>query len=289
MKEFITGRKLGEGAYATVKKAIHIESRKTVAIKEIVISTLNENDFENIENEVRIHQKLEHEHVIKLLGYFVEAGSLYMVLENAEGGNLYKYLTNNYPMDKEEVRRIWAQTVRGVGYLHEKGVLMRDIKPENVILAKDVTAKLCDFGWAAWMTDEGYRKIRGGTYIYMSPEALRGELQGLESDVWSLGVLLFELNHAMEPFALGVTCEQQLEFVVGGKIRFKTTLDPKIRGLIEKCLAFEAGKRPTLAELQDLEYVKGVAEVGMVYEEICMVEGILGGGFLVWVLFVNSF
>ena len=85
--------------------------------------------------------------------------------------------------------------------MHNKGFIMRDLKPENLLLDSKMNIKLCDFGWAAHMNDEEYRKLKSGTYAYMSPESLKGELQGKQSDIWSLGILLYELNYKKEPFS----------------------------------------------------------------------------------------
>lgn len=190
-----------------------------------------------------------------MITQFNRKEKLHIVLENADGGNLYKYLTNNFPLDLSRIRKIWSQIVDGIAHLHKKNILMRDLKPENVILDSKGDVKLCDFGWAARMTDESYRRVQGGTYIYMSPEALRGELQGLKSDVWSLGVLLFELHHAMEPYRIGVSCDEQLEFVMGGRIRFKETVDPVVKKVVEACLVKDVEKRPSVEELLKMEYL----------------------------------
>lgn len=83
---------------------------------------------------------------------------------------------------------------------------MRDLKPENLLLDKNFDIKICDFGWTASLSsNDEYRKIPSGTFAYMSPESLRGELQGKGSDVWALGILLFEFFNGSEPYG-SISC-----------------------------------------------------------------------------------
>lgn len=78
---------------------------------------------------------------------------------------------------------------------------MRDLKPENIILTRDKrTVKICDFGWSSYIEDKESLLKMAGTYAYMAPEVLKGEMQGFETDIWALGVLLFELFHGYEPY-----------------------------------------------------------------------------------------
>ena len=249
IQEFSLGEELGEGAIATVRLATHKASGTKYAIKDVEVETLSEQDFENVEKELEIHRNLDHPFIIKLHDFFEENGHVYIILENAPNGNLFKHLTKNNPLDPDEIGRFWLQTVKAIEYLHSKRILMRDLKPENLLLDADKNIKVCDFGWATRMDDLEYKKLKGGTFAYMSPETLDGREQDTYSDVWSLGILLFELYHNREPFTPGDSCEEQLYFLNIGRIVYKMGLDRIVSNIIEKLLNKDFAKRITIEQI----------------------------------------
>ena len=256
IKEFILGRKLGDGAYAIVRKAIHIETESTYAIKIIALSTLGENDYENVEKELEIHSNIVHPHIIGLLDFFQDDEKVYLVLEFAQKGNLFKFMHAHIPPDPQLMGTMWSQTVSAIKYLHDNEIIMRDLKPENILVTKDLSVKICDFGWAARIDDLEYRRLKAGTYIYMSPESLLGKLQSYQSDVWSLGVLLFEMHHNREPFSCGISCNEQLYFIRQQNVFFKSGLDNRVKALVSGCLIEDKTKRFNLSDLINSIYVK---------------------------------
>ena len=262
IKEFSLGEELGEGAIASVFLATHTPSGKKYAVKDVEISTLSEQDFENVEKELEIHSTLDHPYIIKMLDFFKENGHVYIVLNLAQNGNLFKFLTKNNPLNPEDIGKFWTQTAKAIQYLHSKQILMRDLKPENLLLDENMNIKVCDFGWATRMNDLEYKKLKGGTFAYMSPETLEGKDQGFKSDVWSLGILLFELYHNREPFTPGDNCEEQLYFLKIGRVVYKMGLDRIVSNLIEKLLEKDHTKRITLDDVFNdpftIPYVKNL-------------------------------
>ena len=255
IKEFMIGSMLGDGGFAKVKNSIHIDSGKKYAMKMILISSLGVEDIENIQKEIEIHQSLKSKYIIDLIDYFQEDGYIYMVLEIAKNGNLYDYLNKNLFLDESILKNFWIQTLRSIDYLHSENIFMRDLKPENVLLDINLNIKLCDFGWACRLDDTEYRKLRGGTYIYMSPESLRGEIQGLSSDIWSLGVLLYEIFHNHEPFSIGLTAEEQLNYVLNNEIIYKRGINTEIVDMVRVLLNPDQALRPSTLEILKMDFI----------------------------------
>lgn len=142
---------------------------------------------------------MDHPHVIKLLHYFEDKENVYLILQYAENGSLFRYLKKKGHFKEEEAFVYFFQTCLGIDYLHKNGIIHRDLKPENLLLDKHGNIKLCDFGWSA----EGQSNKRTtfcGTIDYMAPEMLMNQPHDHRLDIWCLGILLFELSHGVPPF-----------------------------------------------------------------------------------------
>ena len=254
--EFFLEKKLGEGAFSFVYKAVHRESGNVYAIKAINFDKIGTLDQENIEKEIHAHKVLNHKNIVRLYDFFKESNMVYLVMEYCSGGNLFTYLNRNHPLSEEEIKRLFKQTVDGVGYTHKKGYINRDIKPENILLDKYNNVKICDFGWASHKNENSYRKLKAGTIPYMSPESLLGEYQEFSSDVWSLGTLLYELYNNKEPYN-GMTCNSQLIRIRKGVLRYRNDNIPSTaKKLITDLMKFNKDDRMTIKEIYESTYLK---------------------------------
>jgi serine/threonine protein kinase len=150
--------------------------------------------------EVELHKRLKHDNIVKLYTSFEDEQYVYLVLEYADKGNLFFYIRKR-SLKEAEAYHYFRQTCAGIKYLHDNGLIHRDIKPENLLLSgEDVhTLKICDFGWCAEQGDEG-RSTFCGTLEYMAPEMLSNAPHDKSLDLWSLGILLYELVHKKAPF-----------------------------------------------------------------------------------------
>ena len=256
ISEFNLGPLIGDGGFAKVRRATHKISKIKYAIKIMRLSTMGSGDIENIEKELEIHSSIDSPNVVKLIDFFQEAGLIYMVLELMTNGNLYQYMYKNFPLSTTDALKFWRGTVKAIEHLHSLDIYMRDLKSENVLLDEDLKVQICDFGWASRMEDLEYRKLQGGTYVYMPPESLRGELQDLSSDMWSLGVLLFELIHYHEPYKIGLSSKEQLGIIDKNEIIFKSDIDPKIKELILALMNKDKDKRLTAKEVLQIQWIK---------------------------------
>jgi len=159
-------------------------------------------------NEVNVMKDLDHPNILKLIDYKTEAKAVrtdgsklklkYMVIEYAEGGELFDYIAETGRFSEKNARYFFHQLIDAIEYMHEKGYKHRDIKPENVLLDKHFQLKLGDFGF---VTKDDISYTRKGTYGYMAPEVLAGEpYRGEEADLFAAAVILFILVTQHPPF-----------------------------------------------------------------------------------------
>lgn len=194
--EILGSRELGHGAFSSVKRCRMKRDGKIYALKVIDTSGLGEQDVENIDREIELHRGLRHDSIVRFFDVLREGPMVYILLEYAANSCLYYYINTSYGLPEDVALRFFYQIVSAVGYLHDKQVIHRDIKPENILLDEGLNAKLCDFGWATGLQVEGeVRYSVCGTYEYMSPEIFYEQSHSTKTDVWCLGILLFEMLH----------------------------------------------------------------------------------------------
>lgn len=231
-EDFALSKPLGSGRFGTVFKGVEKASKIPVAIKEMKKKFIQKHNFiHQLRREVEIQYRLNHPNILKLYGYFHDINSVFMVQELAEGGCLYDHLQTKGKLELEEIRRLGFQLLSALYYLQERKVIHRDIKLENILLDKHNNPKLSDFGWAVHAPLQP-RSSFCGTILYLSPEMVQKEKYSFKVDVWSLGVLLFEVRAGTPPF-YGQNNLETFEL-----IKTKPTAKPDIEPLIQdECLA----------------------------------------------------
>lgn len=191
---------LGKGAYAEV---LHVKSKidgKSYAMKKIEKKKLINKKI--IYDEISIHFNFDNNNIIKLYSYSETTEFFYLIMELAENGNLYNIIKTNNGIDEETCRNYFIQVINGISYIHEFEYAHRDIKPENLLLDKNSTIKICDFGGTVKINTGQERKTFFGTYEYMAPEIIEGQNYDKSVDIWALGILLYEMLHGYSPFRI---------------------------------------------------------------------------------------
>lgn len=212
----LLGRKLGKyevveriasGGMAEVYKAFQPGVERFVAIKVMHGHLAQADDFvQRFQREARGVGRLLHPNILRLIDFDVDGEMYYMVMEYIPGGTLRSYLNNQKQLPIEEALRITTQLADALSYAHQQGMIHRDIKPGNVMFADETHQHvvLTDFGIARLLDDaEARLTLPGavfGTPSYMSPEALRGEVVDARSDLYSLGVMLYEMVTGQRPY-----------------------------------------------------------------------------------------
>ena len=200
--EDIFPKQLGSGSFGRVFLVSHNETKKLYALKVIEKRKLlmSYGKLDIIYNEINIHSKLDHENIIKLYNVYEDNENINIILEYAPNGNLYELIAKQQNGFSEyKAFEYFIQVVNAVYYLHNNNIIHRDIKPENILIGDDNKIKLCDFGWAKELTLEN-RSTFCGTVEYMAPEIVGSENYDYGVDIWSLGILLYELLYGHSPF-----------------------------------------------------------------------------------------
>jgi hypothetical protein len=194
---------LGEGGMATVWRARDLRLDRLVAVKELAERFTSDPEFRaRFTAEARAAASFSHPNVVDVLDYGEEDGTPYIVMELVDGEDLRTLLARDRRLDPDEVARIGAEVARGLAAAHRRGLVHRDIKPANILIADDGTPKLADFGivralGSATLTRQGTTL---GSVHYLSPEQVQGAPVDGRSDLYSLGVVLYEAATGQRPF-----------------------------------------------------------------------------------------
>ncbi|MDP3684487.1 MAG: serine/threonine-protein kinase, partial [Ignavibacteria bacterium] len=197
---------LGEGGMGIVYKAFDIKLERFVALKVLnQTGALNSNFVERFKREAKNQAKLNHPNIVSVYGFTEQNGILGIVMEYVEGETLEKLITRKCKLETKEALTILQQMLEGVGHAHSKNFIHRDIKPSNIILNKEGIVKIMDFGISKALFDKGITKTgtKIGTLLYMSPEQIRAEDPTKQSDIYSIGITLYEMLSGKTPFDKG--------------------------------------------------------------------------------------
>ena len=249
---------IGRGGYGKIYLAKNTKDNKEYAIKYISKEKMKQVGVDGsvIQREIDVHIRINHPRIIKLHSFLEDKYNYYLALEYAPNGNLYQYIQKKKGMPESEAFKYFIQVSSAIYFLHKYGYVHRDIKPENILLDKNLDVKLCDFGWCV-SVEKGERTTFCGTYEYMAPEMVNDELYDLGIDIWSLGVLLYEMIHGYSPFRAHNNQAQdpksaQVEIFLNIKNN-KYTIDKQISeectDLIAKLLTTDTKKRIKIGDI----------------------------------------
>ncbi|XP_050672456.1 aurora kinase B-like [Leptidea sinapis] len=201
-RDFELGVPLGQGKFGRVHVAREKKTGILVAIKALFKSQIQQSRCERqVLREIEIQSHLKHPHILRLLTWFHDEKRIFLVLEFAAGGELYKQITSapNHRLTESVAAKYIYQVADAVEYCHKHHVIHRDIKPENILLALNGDLKLADFGWSVHAPSEK-RKTMCGTLDYLPPEMIKREVYDVTVDQWCLGILLYEFLVGQPPF-----------------------------------------------------------------------------------------
>lgn len=175
---------------------------------------------------------------------------MFLILEYAANGNLFRYIRSKPGTfsDPAKILELYRKICEAVAFIHHNSMVHRDIKPENILIDEHLQPKLCDFGWTINLEKNESRQTFCGTYEYMAPEIFEAQSYNASVDIWSLGILLFELFHGHSPYS-GSSVFQIYKNIVNQKLVCKDGLNPAISSLIFRILQIKPDKRPSIDEI----------------------------------------
>eukprot|EP01018_Ginkgo_biloba_P023345 Gb_33333 [translate_table: standard] len=199
------GRILGEGSFAKVRLAKHVETGRNMAIKVLNKERiLKDKMVEQIKREISTMKLVKHPNIVQLSEVMASKTKIYFVLEYVTGGELFNKIAQQGKLKEDDARKYFQQLINAVDYCHSRGVYHRDLKPENLLLDAKGNLKISDFGLSALsqqVREDGLLHTTCGTPNYVAPEVIVDKgYDGAKADLWSCGVILFVLMAGYLPF-----------------------------------------------------------------------------------------
>lgn len=252
---------IGKGAFGKVILGIHILTGKYVAIKAIDKKYMRDKfSRQKVFQEVYILKKVRHANVVRLLEVFEDSERMLIVMEHAAGGDLLRRVRTKGALHESSARRTFRQVVYGLGHIHARGVLHRDIKLDNILLDAEGNVKICDFGVSRMVSADEVVREQCGTPAYIAPEIIGNKgYKGFHTDHWSLGVLLYAMLTAAVPFKAS-NMQELLEVIMKRKVSFPLGMSRLAIDLIKSLLKVNPAERLSIPEILEHPWMK---------EELC--------------------
>ena len=255
--KYLIEKQIGKGSAANIYLAKQDFLGRRLVVKELLPQyAFNEKIISRFKREAKVVSQLSHDAIVHIYDYWVRSHSYYIAMEYIKGQTLRDILITARYLPVHIATMILYQVCRGLQHAHSFGVVHRDLKPANIIISNTGQVKILDFGIAHFQYDENLTSFGAviGTYNYMSPEQALGKKVTPASDIFSLGILFYEMLTGLKPFAKDEK-EEILEKIIHRSYRPPEKINPaistKFSRIIRKCLRKRASRR-----FQETEEIK---------------------------------
>ncbi|PVH14097.1 uncharacterized protein CXQ87_002221 [Candidozyma duobushaemuli] len=250
-------KKIGQGASGGVyiARSVAGPSGKIVAIKQMNLEQQPKKEL--IINEILVMKSSRHDNIVNYIDSFLIKGELWVVMEYMEGGSLTEIVTHSV-MTEGQIGAVCRETLKGLQFLHSKGVIHRDIKSDNILLNVDGNIKMTDFGFCAQINELNLKRTTMvGTPYWMAPEVVSRKEYGPKVDVWSLGIMVIEMIEGEPPYLNETPLRALYLIATNGtpKLKEPEVLSYDIRKFLNWCLQVDFNKRGTADELLQDKFI----------------------------------
>ncbi|KAF7216290.1 aurora kinase B [Nothobranchius furzeri] len=255
IEDFDIGRPLGKGKFGNVYLARVKKVEAIVALKVLFKSQMETEGVEHqLRREIEIQARLRHPNILRFYNYFHDRKRVFLVLEYAPRGEMYKELQKYGRFDDQRTATYMEEIADALQYCHERKVIHRDIKPENLLLGFRGELKIADFGWSVHAPSLR-RRTMCGTLDYLPPEMVEGRIHSEKVDLWCIGVLCFECLVGHPPFETASHSETYKRITKVDLI-FPNVVSDGAKDLISKLLRHNPKDRLPLKEVMDHPWVR---------------------------------
>jgi len=197
--KYILTEIIGKGSFSIVYKASHIETNELFAIKVVSLKKLSKKIIDSVENEINIMLKINHDNIIRLHETIKTKNHICLIMDYCNE-DLNKYIKKNGRISEKQTKNFITQIACGMYFLNKLNLIHRDLKPHNILISESNVIKIADFGFVKEYDDSNMLDTLCGSPIYMAPEILQHKKYDSKVDLWSLGVILFEILTSDLPF-----------------------------------------------------------------------------------------
>ncbi|XP_063044098.1 aurora kinase B isoform X1 [Engraulis encrasicolus] len=255
IKDFDIGRPLGKGKFGNVYLAREKKLKVIVALKVLFKSQMEKEGVEHqLRREIEIQSHLRHPNILQFYNYFHDSTRVFLILEYAPRGEMYKELQRCGRFDDQRTATFMEELADALQYCHEKKVIHRDIKPENLLLGFRGELKIADFGWSVHAPSLR-RRTMCGTLDYLPPEMVEGHSHDEKVDLWCIGVLCYECLVGNPPFE-SASHSETYKRITKVDLQFPKVVSEGARDLISKLLRHSPMMRLPLKSVMDHPWVR---------------------------------
>lgn len=248
---------IGEGSFGRVYKSRRRYTGRLAAIKLINKLGQNAEDIETLRREIDILTKVNHPNIMKMIDVF-ETDTNFCIVTELARGDLFQIIDDNQALPEEKLKTIAAQLVSAIYHLHKNHIIHRDLKPQNILISSNGSVKVCDFGFARALSQTTLMLTSiKGTPLYMAPELVQEHPYNESIDIWSLGIILYELYHGSPPFYTE-SIYKLIQMIINNPIKYPETMSDDFRSFLEIMLEKDPSVRASAIELMNHPFIKDV-------------------------------
>lgn len=258
---------IGKGSFSRVYKGFNTSTDEIIALKIIEKHSLKQDLISRLHDEIGLMCKLNHPGIVALKDFLENEENFYLVLEYCAGGDL-SMLIKKSRIPEDTARKYMHQIVDTLKYLKSRNIIHRDLKPQNILLTADFThVKLTDFNFARELYDNDLASTLCGSPLYMAPEIIEKHEYTAKSDLWSVGMILYEMVYGKHPFWDAINIMDLIGKIKKESISFNESVSLECNDLLSDLLQIEPEFRCTWDEFFDHQWLQIDAPIHVAYNE----------------------